>query len=34
MTEIKPEKGETESYLITDGTLVSVGALVEQGQYL
>ncbi|KAH6649146.1 sterol-sensing domain of SREBP cleavage-activation-domain-containing protein [Truncatella angustata] len=32
MTEIKPEKGETESYLITDGTLVSVGALVEQAK--
>lgn len=31
MTEIKPEKGETDSFLISDGALVSVGALVEKG---
>ncbi|KAM0813765.1 putative Sterol-sensing domain of SREBP cleavage-activation-domain-containing protein [Seiridium cardinale] len=32
MTEIRPEKGETESYLISDGALVSVGALVEKAR--
>jgi hypothetical protein len=33
MTEIKPEKGETDSYLISDGPLISVGALIEKGKY-
>jgi hypothetical protein len=33
MTEIRPEKGEAESYLVSDdGTIVSVGALVERGK--
>ncbi|KAI0168014.1 sterol-sensing domain of SREBP cleavage-activation-domain-containing protein [Pestalotiopsis sp. NC0098] len=32
MTEIKPEKMETDSYLISDGALVSVGALIEKAK--
>ncbi|KAI1849457.1 hypothetical protein JX265_012706 [Neoarthrinium moseri] len=34
MTEIRPEKGETDSYLVSDdSTIVSVGALVEKAKF-